>query len=199
MMATASTTGASTSAANGPGGVGNELKQDAGRLGGAAADRLSSEAEAHKGEIASQARSVSGALQKAAGELGGGDSPDWLRSSLRQGADTLQRLADSIEHKNPRELLDDLNALGRDHPGAFLGACAVAGFAAARVFKAGAAGAASGVAASGSPAALTSVPAFPSTTSTTGAPASSSSAAPYNATGAQGDDALTRALAQGAV
>lgn len=126
-----------------PGGLGDELRQDAAKLSDVASERLSSEAEVHKGEIASQARSVSNALEKAAGELGGQDTSDWLRSSLRQGADTLQRLADSVENKNVRELLDDLNALGREHPGAFLGACALAGFAVARVFKAGSAGAGS--------------------------------------------------------
>lgn len=124
-----------------PGGLGSELKQDAQKLGGVAGERLTKEAETHKGEIASQARSVSGALEKAAGELSGEDTPDWLRSSLRQGAETLQRLADTVERKNPGELVDDLNTLGREHPGAFLGACAVAGFAVARVFKAGMSGA----------------------------------------------------------
>jgi hypothetical protein len=124
-----------------PSGLGSELKQDAQKLGSVAGDRLTQEADSRKGVIASQARSVSGALEKAADELGGQDTPDWLRSSLQQGAQTLQRLADSVERKDPRQLLNDMNDLGRQHPGAFLGACAVAGFAMARVFKAGAAGA----------------------------------------------------------
>lgn len=127
------------------GGPGNELKQDAASLSNVAGERLRSEAQSHKGNIATQARSVANALEKAAGELGGQETPDWLRSSFRQGAQTLQRLADSVENKDLRELLDEVNALARahPHPGAFLGACALAGFAVARVLKAGTAGAAS--------------------------------------------------------
>jgi hypothetical protein len=116
-------------------GVAGELKQDAQKLTAAAGERLSGEAEARKGEVASQARSVSTALENAAGELQGSDTPDWLRSALQQGAQTLQRLADSVERKNARELLDDIQQVGREHPGAFLGACALAGFAAARVLR----------------------------------------------------------------
>jgi hypothetical protein len=137
-METASATGSTD-----PGGLGGELKQDAQKLGSVAGERLTQEADSRKGAIATQARSVSQALEKAAGELGGQDTPDWLRSSLQNGAQTLQRLADRVENRDPRELLNDLNTLGRQHPGAFLGACALAGFAVARVFKAGT-GAASG-------------------------------------------------------
>lgn len=202
--------------ADAPAGLGDELKQDAAKLGNVAGERLSSEAEAHKGEVASQARNVSNALEKAAGELGGEDTPDWLRSSLRQGAETLQRLADSVENKNPRELLDDLNTLGREHPGAFLGACAVAGFAIARVFKAGTSGAVLSQGRLG----LTSGQGAPGDLSQVNAPlgfsqagpfpgeavggsqlggSGQSSASPYVGSGGAGDAGLSRAYSEGAV
>jgi hypothetical protein len=211
-MATADTSGAGSSA-----GLGDELKQDAAKLGNVAGERLSSEAESHKGEIASQARSVSSALEKAAGELGGQETPDWLRSSLQQGAETLQRLADSVENKNPRELLDDFNALGRDHPGAFLGACALAGFAVARVFKAGSAGAPASTGSYGLTSGQNSsasdawsagnsqvgdyrgaTPGSASTSRSTGGFGQSSAGSPYGG-GASSDPALATTYSQGAV
>lgn len=115
---------------------GGELRSDAQQLGSSAANRLSSEVDARKGEAVDQVKSVSSAVQKAAGQLGE-DSPEWLKSALRSGAGQIQRLADTIEHKTSRELLHDVQDFARTNPGTFLAACAAAGFAAARIFKAG--------------------------------------------------------------
>jgi hypothetical protein len=118
-----------------------ELREDAGRVTSAAADKLQSGANSHKDEAARQAKGLSSALDKTAHELGS-DSPDWLRSALQQGARTLDRLARDVEAKDSRALLADVRHIARDHPGTFLAGCAALGFAAARVLKAG--GAASG-------------------------------------------------------
>jgi hypothetical protein len=118
------------------GGLREELRSDAGTITQSAKERLGSEIDARKGIATNQAKSLSSALDKAAGELN--DSPEWLRSILQQGAQTLQRFADTVEQKDGRELTRDVQRLARENPGMFFGACALAGFAAARVLKAGA-------------------------------------------------------------
>jgi ElaB/YqjD/DUF883 family membrane-anchored ribosome-binding protein len=116
---------------------GSELRADAQQLGSSAANRLHSEVDARKEQAVDQVKSVSSAVQQAAGQLGQ-DSPEWLKSALRSAGEQIQRFADTIEHKNSRELLSDVQGFARDNPGTFLAACAAAGFAAARIFKAGA-------------------------------------------------------------
>ncbi|MFL6734700.1 MAG: hypothetical protein ACJ8EY_08390 [Sphingomicrobium sp.] len=120
----------------GTGGAASELRSDAHQIGNSAANRLHSEVDSRKGEAAGQARSVSNAIQRAAGELDQG-TPSWLRSAFQQGADHIQRFADTLEQKDSRELMREAESFARQRPGAFLAACAAAGFAVARVFKAG--------------------------------------------------------------
>jgi ElaB/YqjD/DUF883 family membrane-anchored ribosome-binding protein len=119
-----------------PGGAGSEIRSDAQQLGSSAANRLHGEVDARKGQAADQAKSVSSAIQKAAGELDG-SAPEWLKSAFRQGAEQIQRFADIIEQKDSRQLLGEAQDFARKNPGTFLAACAAAGFAAARVLKAG--------------------------------------------------------------
>ena len=118
-------------------GLGNELRSDAQDLGSTAKNRIHSELDARKGTAATQAKSVSSAIERAAGELDDG-SPQWLRSAFQQGATQIQRFADTLEQKDSREILDDVRSFARDNPTTFLAACAAAGFAASRLFKAGA-------------------------------------------------------------
>ena len=122
---------------SGAGGTGSELRSDAQQIGSKAADRLHSEVDSRKGEAANQAKSVSNAIQSAAGQLDEG-APSWLKSAFQQGADQIQRFADTIEQKDSREILSDVQSFARERPALFLGACAAAGFAASRIFKAGA-------------------------------------------------------------
>lgn len=126
----------STRNTGGAGSVRNELSSDAQQLGNAASNRLHSEIDARKGGVAEQARSVSSAIDRAAGEID--DAPQWIQSAFKQGATQVRRLADTLEHKDSREIMTDLRILARDNPGTFLAGCAAIGFAAARVFKAGA-------------------------------------------------------------
>lgn len=115
----------------------NELKSDAQQLGSKAADRLHSEVDARKSAAVSQAQSVSSAIEQTAGQLDE-NTPQWLKSALQQGAQQIQRFADSIEQKDSRQLMREAQDFARNNPGTFLAACAAAGFAAARIFKAGA-------------------------------------------------------------
>jgi hypothetical protein len=105
-------------------------------LANAAADRLHGEVEARKSPIVGQARSVSSALDRAASELGDGQGAQWLKSAFEQGAQQIQRLADTVEQKDSRQLADAVRQFARDNPSTFLMACAAAGFAASRVFRA---------------------------------------------------------------
>lgn len=114
-----------------------ELRSDAKSLGEAARDRVHSAVDGQKGTATRQVKSAASALQSAERELDA-DSPEWLRAALRQGSQALQRMADSVEGKSSRELMDDVQRMARNNPVMFWGLCAAAGFAAVRVMKAGA-------------------------------------------------------------
>ena len=115
----------------------SEVRSDAQRLSNSASNRLHSEIDARKGTAAEQARSVSTAIDRASSELDQ-NAPQWLKSAFQQGAEQVQRFADTLEQKDSRQILSDIRDLARNNPGAFLAGCAALGFAAARVFKAGA-------------------------------------------------------------
>jgi hypothetical protein len=69
------------SAPEGFGNLGSELRNDAHTLAKTASERLHGEVDARKGGAASQARTLSSALNRASEELGQ-DSPSWLRSAF---------------------------------------------------------------------------------------------------------------------
>lgn len=117
-------------------GLADELRHDAGQIGDKAKTRAYEQVDQRKGDAARQAKSVASALDRAAGELD--DSPQWLQSAFRSGSQTLQKLADTVEQKDARDLGRELQRIAREKPVAFLGTCALLGFAAARVLKAGA-------------------------------------------------------------
>ena len=117
------------------GGTTEKLRADAKQLGTSATNRIHSEVDARKGTAATQAKSVSSAIERAAGELD--EAPQWLKSAFEQGASQVRRFADTLEQKDSREIFNDLQTLARNNPGTFLAGCAALGFAAARVFKAG--------------------------------------------------------------
>lgn len=118
------------------GGAATELRQDAQQLGSTAANRLHSEVDARKGAAVSQAQSVSSAISQTAEGLGP-DSPEWLKSALRQGAQQIQQFVDTIEQKDSRQMVSEAQNFARNNPGTFLAVCAAVGFAAARVLKVG--------------------------------------------------------------
>lgn len=117
-------------------GVGGELLSDAKDVGSSAVNRLHSEVDARKGDAASQVKSVSSAIEKAADGLDV-NAPTWLKSAFEQGAQQVQKFADTLEQKDSRQLVNDVSDFARGSPGTFLAACAAAGFAAARIVKAG--------------------------------------------------------------
>ena len=120
-------------------GVGSELLSDAKGVGASAVNRLHSEVDARKGDAVAQAQTVSSTIERAAEGLDA-DAPAWLKSALQQGAQKVQQLADTLDQNDSRQIVDQVNDFAKNSPGTFLGACAAAGFAAARIFKAGGSG-----------------------------------------------------------
>ena len=120
-------------------GVGTELLADAKGVGSSAANRLFSEVDNRKGAAATQAKSLSSAIESAGDGLDS-DSPAWLKSAFTQGSQQVQKFADMLEQKDSRQLVSDVSAFARTSPMTFLAACAAAGFAASRIFQAGAKG-----------------------------------------------------------
>lgn len=118
-------------------GIGSELSADVQQLGSSASDRIHSEIDARKGTAAVQAQSLSSAITRTADGLDE-SAPQWLKSALQQGAQRVQRFADTLEQKDSRAIVGEIQAMARDNPGTFLAGCAALGFAAARIFKAGA-------------------------------------------------------------
>ncbi len=119
------------------GGTTGELRDDARQLTNSASNRIHSELDARKGTAANQVKSFSSAIERASGEFDE-STPQWLKSAFEQGATQVRRFADTLEQKDSRQIFRDFQTLARDNPGTFLAGCAVLGFAAARIFKAGA-------------------------------------------------------------
>lgn len=117
-------------------GVGSELLSGAKGVSSSAVDRLHTEVDARKDGAATQAKSVSSAIQQAAGGLDN-NAPVWLKSAFEQGAQQVQKFAEALEQKDSRQLVTEVSDFAQGSPGTFLTACAAAGFAAARIFKAG--------------------------------------------------------------
>lgn len=118
------------------GASGSELASDAKQLSNSVANRIHSEVDSRKSDATDQVRSVSTAIQNAAGGLDA-SAPSWLKSAFHQGAQQVQRFADALDRKDSRQLMNEVQDFARERPAMFLGACAAAGFAAARILKAG--------------------------------------------------------------
>ena len=117
----------------------DELKQDASKLKNKAESQASAKTKEASQKATAAAHSTSSALREAGDKLeSDSDAPNWLGSAFKQAADSVADLADTVEGKEPREMMRDVSRFARDNPAAFLAGSAIAGFAAARVMKAGA-------------------------------------------------------------
>src|SRR3546814_16083718 len=88
---------------SGASGLKEELTSDAKQLGNSAQRRVEEEAEKRKGAIASQAKSVGSALDRAESELEREDTQAWVRSWVSPTAGTVQTLAEKSENKKAAE------------------------------------------------------------------------------------------------
>lgn len=127
----------STAFTTGSGDDAQSLKNEAVALKDKATDRLAQEADSRKEQVAGGMKQVSNALESAASDLDGGETPDWLKQGFAKVASSVNSLASELEASDSRELTRKVQDFARRSPGTFLGACAAAGFAAARVFTAG--------------------------------------------------------------
>lgn len=119
-------------------GVGEELEGDAARLKDTIQGRASQEAETLKGQASDAVGSASSALNKAADELQRDDNaPDWLATAMKQAAGRIDAMAGQIQGGDLSQIGQNVADFARKSPGAFLAASAAAGFAAARVLRAG--------------------------------------------------------------
>lgn len=114
-------------------GVASEAKEQARNLVGETRDQVSQQAGAQKDRAVSGLRSLGDELQTIANGEGGASGV--ATQLARQASDTTHKVASFLEEREPRDLLDDLTALARRRPGAFLLGAAVAGIAAGRLTK----------------------------------------------------------------
>lgn len=119
--------------------VTGEIKHDAERLKDTVGTRAKQEAESRKGQAAHIAGSTSSALNSAADDLRENpEVPDWIASALQTAASKIEDFSSRIEGRSIEQLGEDVAQFARRNPGTFLIASAAAGFAAARVLRAGA-------------------------------------------------------------
>lgn len=115
-----------------------ELKHDGKQLTDKAASAASAKTDLAARKATSAARSTSSALRDAGDKLvQDNDAPNWLGSAFQQAADGIADLAETVDGKEPQEMMRDVNGFARSNPTAFLAGAALAGFAAARFMKAG--------------------------------------------------------------
>lgn len=118
--------------------VTDELKHDASHLKDTVGSRAKEETESRKGEAVQAAESASSALKTAADDLRNNpDAPEWMASALQQAARKIEGLASHVDGRSVDQLGRDISEFARRKPGTFLAASAAAGFAAARVLRAG--------------------------------------------------------------
>lgn len=120
-------------------GLREELGQDTAHLRETLAGRARQEAETGKNKALNLARPATDAIGAAANQLRDNpDAPEWMASGLQSLARQIERLASDLEGRSLDDLGRDASRFARDNPGTFLAASAAAGFAAARLLRAGA-------------------------------------------------------------
>ena len=120
-------------------GLREELGRDTSHLGDTLKGRAKQEAATQKDAALGLARPASGAISAAANDLRDNpDAPEWMANGLQKVAQQIDRLSGELQGKSMDDLTREAERFGRDNPGTFLAIAAAAGFAAARVLRAGA-------------------------------------------------------------
>lgn len=102
----------------------SQLKQEAARR-----------EEGIRGSISQQADQLASALRSAKSEI---DPQSGIGKMFDYAADSVGSIAENLKTADTGEMIDNVRSFARERPGAFLGAAALAGFAAARFFVASA-------------------------------------------------------------
>lgn len=117
----------------------DSLKDQAGEAVSEVASHLKQEAarreEGIRGSISQQADQLASALRSAKSEI---DPQSGIGKMFDYAADSVGSMAENLKTADPAEMIDNVRSFARERPGAFLGAAALAGFAAARFFVASA-------------------------------------------------------------
>ncbi len=90
--------------------------------------------EDRKAAGSERVKSIAGAIRRAADELEGEIPP--AATYIRRAADEIETMADSVQRRDVRQLLGDVQSFARRQPAAFLGATVLGGFAVMRLLKA---------------------------------------------------------------
>lgn len=113
--------------------VASDAQDHARNLVGEARDQVSTQAGAQRDRAVSGLRSLGDELHSLA--AGSGGTSGVATQLARQAGDATHQVAGYLEGRDPRDLLDELSALARRRPGAFLLGAAVAGVAAGRLTR----------------------------------------------------------------
>jgi hypothetical protein len=113
--------------------AGEEAKAVAQDTARQAKDQIDQHATQAKEGVADEVHDVARALRKAADEMREGSPQE---RTMAQIADGLADASNALRRKDLGQMADDLTSFARGNPAAFLGGCALVGFAAARFARA---------------------------------------------------------------
>jgi hypothetical protein len=113
--------------------VASEASDHARRVAGEAREQFRSQASEQTTRLGSSIRQLSEQMD---GVLKGKAPEGAAADFVRQAADRTQRLAQSLEDRDPEELLDDVRRFARQRPGVFLVGAVGLGFVAGRFLRA---------------------------------------------------------------
>ncbi len=115
--------------------VAEHVRSQAKEAGYKAQERMSSAFEEQKGRMARQATGLASALRKTADDLEGQEQEN-LAVYLRSAANVSDKVADSIERRDARDLLGSADDLARNQPLMVIAGAAALGFFASRAISA---------------------------------------------------------------
>ena len=98
-----------------------------------AGDKVNDAFEGQKAAGAKKVKGISSAIRRAADELEG-EVPS-AATYIRRAADEIDMLTDSVERRDVRQMLSDVQSFAKRQPAAFLGATVLGGFAVMRLLR----------------------------------------------------------------
>lgn len=136
--------------------VAQTAKQQVDQFVSQARDELRAQGETRGGQIVENLRTV-GRQMSALGD-GRPEEAGGVATFMRDAQQRIESYVASLDRRGPGGLLEDVTSFARRRPGAFLFACAAAGFAAGRVVRSGGMSGSSFTSGNGSPSALSTPP-----------------------------------------
>ena len=125
-----------TSAGDAAGSTTQVIRDQAGKLGSQATDRLRAFADDGKARATSALNDVAKLIEDAAGQVDEKVGPQF-GGYVRSAANAVTSVSDGLRDKDVDEMLDDAREFIRKSPGIAIGAAATVGFVLARLVRAG--------------------------------------------------------------